>query len=93
VVAALITVVLATWCWDPVPNAGDYCIYWSTTSPTEWSECNRECFVPLTSCSPTECCEDGSVPQPDDDIVYYIVTARNIVGESPTEHGDVEPCP
>ena len=83
------------WCWDPSSGATGYRIYWSA-SPTTWSACYRFDVSAVNACPPGDpmvCCDGGGTPMPEGDLVFFVVTAYNGVGESATEHGVVEECP
>jgi hypothetical protein len=78
-----------TWAWSPVPNATAYRVYWSHTA-NEWCTSSRLEF-PASVCVSGEC--QGDVPQPAWDLAFFVVTAVNANGESPTDHGEIRVCP
>ena len=81
------------WCWDPVSGATGYNIYWSTELPPVWTTSNKVQVGAVNACppgDPMECCDGGLTPElPQEAQVFYVVTAFNGVGESPTGHGPV----
>ena len=77
------------WTWDAVPNATAYRVYWSRIV-NEWCTTNMREF-PATVCKDGEC--QGFVPKSTWKLTFFVVTAVNAFGESPTEHGGIRVCP
>ena len=79
--AAVAQTPIHDYCWDASPGATGYRLYWSS-SPTVWVSGQRVETTAL--CVP----DPSPIPVPHE-IVYYVVTAFNAVGESETEHGQI----
>ena len=77
------------WAWDAAPNATVYRVYWSRIV-NEWCTTNMREF-PASVCVAGEC--QGSIPEPPGNLTFFVVTAVNAFGESPTEHGEIRVCP
>lgn len=90
--ALLVTtsLLMADWCWTVSAGADGYRLYWSNV-PQVWAACNATDY-PSSVCVDDRCCStdfvDGS-----GDLLFYVVTAYNVAGESSTEHGPVDICP
>jgi len=68
-------------CWDASEGATLYRVYW-TLDHTFWT--------PFQSVDTTETCVADPAPEPAlGQVVYFVVTAINAVGESETEHGPI----
>lgn len=79
------------WSWDKVPNTDGYRIYWSDSPSGPWSQC-QSAVVLEEDCPEGDRCEIN-IPEPEGDMVFFVVTALNTAGESTTQHGPTEECP
>ena len=69
------------WCWDEVPGAYGYNLMYGDPGQL-WQVLH---FTTATcSSAPLPTVSSG-------EIVFFVVTAVNLSGESPTEHGDSAP--
>ena len=78
-----------TWAWDQDATATCYRVYWSQVA-NEWCTSNMVEF-PASVCVDGEC--QGSIPEPPGNLTFFMVTAVNAFGESPTDHGEIRVCP
>jgi hypothetical protein len=68
-------------CWDASINATGYRVYWST-APDWWpsSNMNQTAALCLTDPGP------DTIPG---EVIFFVVTAYNVDGESETGHGPI----
>ena len=84
---------MSIWCWDDVgPVADGYRFYWGYTGAV-WLSVNRVEVDSYFACTDGECCVDFDEASVPDDLVFFVVTAFNEFGESPTEHGPIAVLP
>ena len=92
------------WSWQRSPSSESvtsYTIYWRSPA-TEWCSGYSATFIEPNNCGLSacgdvnKCCGETTNPERElgATLLFFVATARNAFGDSPTEHGVVlETCP